>query len=148
MSVLAPSDRHQWWAPDTRTCFYCGGIVSLQDPSVMWKGADGHGLILHPDCTSGFATHLSKDARQAIEEASRWQTSCTEHVDPSDWVLCPRRNTPSYFDWLLAQDAEQLGGLVRPRLGRAQDGIETPDDRLVAILVGTVLGLRETGVSA
>jgi hypothetical protein len=146
MSVLRPYDRHQWWAPSTSTCFLCSERIERLDLAVMWCGADGHSIILHTGCAPELAQHLVSDARRAAEQQDWWR-SCTEHTD-ADSVLCPRRNIQTYFDWLFGQDTEQLGDLLRTRLDRAYVGTETPDDRLIGILVGVVLQVRETGVAA
>jgi hypothetical protein len=148
MSALRPEDRRQWWAPGSSACFTCGGIVPLTEVSVMWLGADGHAIILHSACAGRFASNLWRDAKAASREAESWERSCPEHTTPTDWPLCPRRDVRSYLGWLLVQDAEQLGGMLRPRLQRAADGRDTGDDRLTAALIGVVLGIRETAVPA
>ena len=63
MAVLYPSDRREWWAPASKTCFYCGQEV--EGVGVFWVGC-GDDLVLHPNCAEELAVHLITDAREAL----------------------------------------------------------------------------------
>jgi len=41
-------------------CFHCGEFV--QDPAVMWSGADGHTIYMHGSCVESWMPRLMRDA--------------------------------------------------------------------------------------
>ncbi len=61
MGVIYESQWDEFWAPESRVCFYCHKEV--RGAGVYWSGANGD-IVLHDTCAENLAVHLIGDAKE------------------------------------------------------------------------------------
>jgi len=61
--IALPGEQAQWGC-DQEGCWLCGRVLGAST-AVVWIGADGVAIQLHPACAGQLGTHLVGDAREA-----------------------------------------------------------------------------------